>query len=336
MAEMITGITSWSQEDVQKYFLEPLFVSNNSLQYMDVMTDVSGESILLDRYSALKNVTKAHALSAFSTTGQPQSTNSKVTLTLKRLEVEHQSAAFTMFNHIKSQLLKQGIARNDISGTKIQEIVSTLLLQGIQRDFSSILWWGDEDDGAATPYNLKNGLWKIMSEQLQAGDAAAGQATVNGGNALTGLENMVAARSNDLAAQDNVIWCSRAFADDYRKQLRDVDTHVDAYAALKNGTQNLSFNGIPMIVVPEWDADIAQNGAAMANMDADIAPNLTTETKAAVLTMPGNFTIATDFKSNPVDMWYNRDEKMNRFRMTYSFGCNIKEPTMWVSNAETT
>ena len=332
---MITGVTSWSQEEVQKYFLEPLFVSNNSLKYMDVMTDVSGASINLDRYAALKNVTKAHALSAFSSSAQT-SANTKVELTLKRLEVEHQTAAFTMFNHIKSQLLKKGIARNDISGTIIQEIVSTLLMQGISRDFSSILWWGDEDDGDATPYSLKNGFWKIMSEQLEGGSAAAGQATVNGGNALTGLENMIAARSNDLAAQDNVIWCSRAFADDYRKQLRAEDTHVDAYRDLQNGIANLSFNGIPMVVVPEWDADIAQNGGNMADMDGNIAPNTTAETMAAVLTMPGNFTVATDFKSNPVDMWYNRDEKMNRFRMTYSFGCNIKEPTMWVSNAQTT
>lgn len=331
---MISTSLTWSQEDVQKYFLEPLFVSNNSLQFMDVMTDVSGSSIKLDRYSALKNITKAHSLSSFSASGT-QTTNTNVTLSLSRLEVEHKQAAFTMFNHIKSQLLKQGIARNDISGTKVMEIVSALLMGGISRDFSSMLWWGDTDDGGATPYTLSNGLWKQMSEAIEAGTAAAGQATLNAGNALTGLENMVAGRSNDLAAMDNVIWCSRAFADDYRKQLRAADTHVDAYRDLQNGIANLSFNGIPMIVVPEWDADIAQNGAAMANMDGAIAPDAVGETMAAVLTMPGNFTVATDFKANPVDMWYNRDEKENRFRMTYSFGCAIKEPSMFVVSRQT-
>ena len=331
---MINTSLTWSQEDVQKYFLEPLFVSNNSLEHFDVMTDISGSSILLDRYAALKDITKAHSLASFSADGT-QSANTNITLTLSRLEVEHKQAAFTMFNHVKSQLLKQGIPRNDISGTKIMEIVSALLMQGIQRDFSSMLWWGDNEDGGQTPYNLTNGIWKQMSEQLLAGTAAAGQATVAGADALASLELMVAARSVNLAAVENVIWCSNAFAESYKGALRAAGTHTQAYADLQNGFGNLSFDGIPMIVVPEWDVDVANNATNMAAMDGLLAPDAVGETKCAVLTMPGNFTVATDFKSNPVDMWYNRDEKENRFRMTYSFGCAVKEPTMWVANRET-
>lgn len=335
---MINTSLTWSQEDVQKYFLEPLFVSNNSLEHFDVMTDISGSSITLDRYSALKDITKAHSLATFSADGT-QSANTPITLTLSRLEVEHKQAAFTMFNHIKSQLLKQGIARNDISGTKIMEIVSTLLMQGIQRDFSSLLWFGDNEDGGQTPYNLTNGIWKQMSEQLLAGDAAAGQATIEpttgNTNALGSLESMVAARSVDLAAMPNVIWCSNAFAESYKGALRAAGTHTQAYADLQNGFGNLSFDGIPMIVVPEWDVDVKNNATNLAAMDGLLAPDAAAETRCAVLTMPGNFTVATDFKSNPVDMWYNRDEKENRFRMNYSFGCAIKEPTMWVANRQT-
>ena len=85
-----------------------------------------------------------------------------------------------------------------------------------------------------------------------------------------------------------------------------------------------------MKVMPEWDVDIAANGTNMAEMDGGLAPNAQAEKRCAILTMPGNFTVATDFNANPVDMWYNRDEKENRFRMNYSFGCAIKEPTMWV------
>ena len=105
MAEFISTSLTWDQEDVQKYFLEPLFVSNNSLEHFDVLTDISGSSIKLDRYSALKNITKAHSLTSFSA-ATPQTSNTPITLGLTRLEVEHKQAAFTMFNHIKSQLLK--------------------------------------------------------------------------------------------------------------------------------------------------------------------------------------------------------------------------------------
>ena len=70
-------------------------------------------------------------------------------------------------------------------------------------------------------FTLTNGIWKQMSEQLVATTADSSQVvTGNGGNALLDLKAMVAARSVDLAAVPNVIWCSQAFAEDYKKQLR--------------------------------------------------------------------------------------------------------------------
>ena len=59
MANIINTSLTWSQEDAAKYFLQPLFISNNDLSHFDVMTNISGSSILLDKYSALKDVTKA-------------------------------------------------------------------------------------------------------------------------------------------------------------------------------------------------------------------------------------------------------------------------------------
>ena len=57
-----------------KYFLQPLFYENNALKGMDVITDVSGGSIKLDRYTSIKDITKAMNTSCFSADGT-QSTN---------------------------------------------------------------------------------------------------------------------------------------------------------------------------------------------------------------------------------------------------------------------
>ena len=92
--------------------------------------------------------------------------------------------------------------------------------------------------------------------------------------------------------------------------------------------------GIKRIWLSEID-NVGMGDFAVDSSTGAIAPDAVGETMAAVLTMPGNFTVATDFKANPVDMWYNRDEKENRFRMTYSFGCAIKEPSMFVVSRET-
>ena len=59
MANVINTSLTWTQEDAQKYFLEPMFYENDHLKYIDVMTNIDGASITLDKYSALSNITKA-------------------------------------------------------------------------------------------------------------------------------------------------------------------------------------------------------------------------------------------------------------------------------------
>ena len=89
MANVISTSLTWSQEDAQKYFLAPLFYENEHLKGMDVITDVSGVSILLDRYTSVKDITKTMTTATSFTADGTQSTNSNITLTLIRLEVEH-------------------------------------------------------------------------------------------------------------------------------------------------------------------------------------------------------------------------------------------------------
>ncbi len=326
--EILSTSLTWDQEDVQKYFLEPLFVSNNSLEWMDVMTDVSGNSIKLDRYSALKDVTKAQSLAGFAADATA-STNSNITLSLTRLEVEHRQSAFSMFSHIKSQLLKQGVSRNDLEGTLIKQIVSELLMSAIKRDFSTIMWWGDTANGAGGTQDLANGFWKA----IDVANLPAAQKKTFDTNAITTLQGMLDARTNELATMDQVIFTSRAFAEKYAGELMAAGTHVAAYDALQKGIPNLAFQGIPIVTEPSWDADIVNHATALAAMANGNAPNGATaaDKNCAILTARGNLTVATDFNANPVDMWYNRDEKENRFRMNYSFGCNIKEESLCVT-----
>jgi hypothetical protein len=335
MANVISTSLTWSQEDAQKYFLAPLFYENEHLKGMDVITDVSGVSILLDRYTSVKDITKTMTTATSFTADGTQSTNTNITLTLIRLEVEHAQQANVLFSHIKSQLLKKGINRADMTGTIFQEIVSEVVMQGIKRDFSTILWWGDVNNGAGTQA-LCNGVWKSLDLQVGVGGFSIANNRVVGTNALTNLESMLALRSNELAAMDNqLIYCSRAFADDYAFRLRAAGTHVAAYADLQDGISNLRFQGVRLVVIPSWDVDIATHGAALANMANAFAPDAVAETKCAIWTSENNITVGTDFQAQDVDMWYNKDEKENRFRMLYSMGVAVKEPLMCVASVET-
>ena len=260
MANIINTSLTWSQEDAAKYFLQPLFISNNDLSHFDVMTNISGSSILLDKYSALKDVTKAINDECFEA-DDTRSANSNVTLSLVRLEVEHKQKAHALFNHIKSQLMKQGIP--------------------------------------------------------------AGQVVADTGVALTDLNSLMTARTNELAASDQVMFVSRAFADNYRAELTAKGVQ-GAYQDLQGGIANLSFNGIPMIVMPEFDVNIAAYGATLPSA----GPSGTGATRYAMLVAKDAIAVGTDWSIQDVDMWYNRDCKENRFRMNYSFGCALKDDSL--------
>ena len=314
MAEIINTSLEWSQEDARKYFLAPLFVSNNDLAYFDVMTDISGASILLDKYSALKDITKAQTLACFEADGT-RSVNDQVTLTLDRLEVEHKQSAFSLMNHIKSQLMRKGVSRNDLSGTLLMQIVSELIMSGIGRDFSTLLWFGDKTLGSGTQA-LTNGIWDA------ADGIAAGQQVAYATSAFASLAALMTARPNELAASEQVMFVSREFADLYRAELQATGAnHGAGYGDLQGGIANLEYNGIPMIVKYDWDVNIAQYGASLPSN----APSATTAGKAVMLLAKDAVAVGTDFVAQDVDMWYDKNCKENRFRMNYSFGCALKD-----------
>lgn len=313
--DIIKSNLTWSQEDAAKYFLQPLFISNNDLSHFDVMTNISGSSIKLDKYSALKGVTAAMNTGCFD--GQDvESDNSNVTLSLVRLEVEHAQMAHSLFNHIKSQLMRQGIERNNLDGTLLMQMISELLMGGIMRDFSTILWWGKATGGAGVQA-LADGIWTKVN------GIPAGQRVAYTGVALTDLNSLMTARTNELAAADQIMFVSRSFADKYRAELTAKGVQ-GAYQDLQGGIANLSFNGIEMRVMPDFDVNIADFGGTLASN----GPSGTTKTECAILLAKNAIAIGTDFEVQDVDMWYNRDCKENRFRMNYSFGCALKDASL--------
>mgnify|MGYP003642417544 FL=1 len=318
MANIISTPISWNQEDAAKYFLQPLFISNNDLAHFDVMTNISGASILLDKYASLKDVTKVANGSGHDcfVSDDSVAANTHVTLNLVRLEVEHKQAAHALFNHIKSQFMRQGIERNDLTGTMLMGMISEILMGGIMRDFSTISWWGQTASGAGTQ-DLANGIWEA------ANGIPAAQQVAYTGTALTDLASLMTARTAELAGSDQVMFVSRSFADKYKAELVATTSGL-AYTDLQSGIANLQYNGIEMIVRPDFDVNIAAYGASLSSN----GPTGVTKVECAFLVAKGAIAIGTDWNIQDVDMWYNRDCKENRFRMNYSFGAALKDNSL--------
>ena len=320
MAEIISTTLSWNQEDAQKYFLEPLFIGNDDLSMFDVMTNIDGAEIRLDRFSALEKFTLAQGAGGFNEgTAASVSNYTQVRLRLSRMEAEAYASAFTFYNTVKSQLLKKGVERGNMDGTLLQEIVSEIFLKGLKRDLKRQVWLGDLASSSVN-YDSYNGIFKEMAIGLPAAQKLTIAAGALGTDvALDTMKLMYDAAPAELLemADDAVYFVSRSFADNYRSTLQNATNNVASYEALLNGAQ-LSYNGITIMVNPEWDVHIT-------------ADSLATDTGRAVLTVKDNVVVGTDFQAQDVDMWYNVDEKQNRFRMNYSIGVALRDGKLSVT-----
>lgn len=334
MANLITHSLTYSKEDAQKYFLQPLFVGNSALDYFEVMTGVKS-SQKLDKFSTLQKITKAEASGFAGATGV---TYTQRNIAVSRVEAEVEQAGGAFWNSIKGELLRTGNGKDDISGTKLQGIVSEIMLQGVKRDLERMLWFG-HTASSSVDYAPYDGILQALTG-LPAGQKLSIPATLV---TTAGLETSVIEFDAMLNAmpseglenrQDLVIFASRSMCDNYRTALRQGGTE-GAYVSLQDGTPKLSFQGIEVVEMGLWDSVIAADGGAGSTITPP-ALNTTVGTDyhghLAVLTVKNNIVIATDYDSvSGADMWYNKDVKVNRFRFEYVVGANYKNNELTVT-----
>tara|TARA_R100001480_G_scaffold72817_2_gene83782 strand:- start:4428 stop:5459 length:1032 start_codon:yes stop_codon:yes gene_type:complete len=326
MAYTSANLPTVNQYDVNKTILEPLFLGQDYMQYMDVMPNVAG-TIVLDRFQALSGITKAFASGAFSAeTGEK---GAAVTITPKRMEAEIAFAGNSLFNKMKGQLMRGGHDFDNVDGTVVKNILLDLIGQGVQSDFNRQLWLSTLDSSAPdADFGIYDGIFEsafnasanfITREysglSTQADDAVL--ATGNGVKILQGLYD--SATPELLGAGNHVFFVSGDIADDYLVTLEGTGYAAGGYGTLVNGMPQLMYRGIPVVVRRDWDIALAAdstpiNGASSAN-----------ETHRAMLTTKDAFVVATDFSSNSVEQWYSNDNKEYRFRVAYSVGCALKD-----------
>jgi hypothetical protein len=111
------------------------------------------------------------------------------------------------------------------------------------------------------------------------------------------------------STQDIAFYVTRSLYANYRNSLQKLNGSEAAFTMLVNGRSTLSWNGIPVILRPEWDLYI--------NTDlAGIYPH------RALLTTPKNLVLGCDGSADDsmVETWYNPDLQMRRARVKYKAG----------------
>lgn len=325
MGNLITNSLSYTQEDAQKYFLQPLFVQNSAMDYFEIMTNVKS-SQKLDKFSTLDKITKAEASGFNAASGV---TYTQRTISVARMEAEVEQAGGAFFNTVKGELLKLGLNKDDISGTVIQTIVADIMLRGVKRDMERQIWFNDSASASAD-YNQYDGIFKQLAG-LPAGQKLAIPSTLIADTAKSEFQGMIDAMPNEGLENraDLVFFVSRSLADNYRATLASGGQEL-AYLSSVNGTPSLAYQGIPIVEMAQWDTHISSDSASIAPALQN-ASN-TFDGHIAVLTVKNNIVIATDYNAvSGADLWYNKDEKLNRFRFEYVIGTNFKNTELTVT-----
>ena len=309
--------------DVDKYILEPLFMGQEYMNYMDVMPNVSG-TIVIDKFKAIGGITSGFTTSPFS--GESGEIGETITISPVRREAEIAFGGNSLYNKIKGQLMKGGHDFDNVEGSVVKNILLEMIGAGVKSDFNKHLWLSDTSaSGAFGDFDgLFDAAFAVTANKLNRGTLATEQPTdaaLVAGRGLDILKGLYDIASPELLeAGNHVYFVSGDVADDYMAtNLESSNFAAAGYGAMVNGVPSLTYRGIPIIVRRDWDVAIAAN---VANING---ASTAAETHRAMLTTKDAFVVATDFDMNSVEQWYSNDNKEYRFRVAYSIGCALKD-----------
>jgi len=323
------GLPTVEQYDVNRSIIEPIFMGQDYMQYMEVLPNIKGTTVI-DKFNQLGKITKAFTNGAFSAEADADK-GSTITITPSRVEAEVEFRANELFNKMKGQLMRGQHDFDNVDGTIVKNILLDLIGQGVKADFNRQVWLGDVDSANAD-YGIYSGIFQAANDggatelNTITGMTQAEDAVLAAGNGVKILQGLYDAASPELLeAGNHVFFVSGDIADDYMASTLESSGYAAAgYGALVNGVPQLTYRGIPLVVRRDWDVHIA---ADFANINGSGAAN---ETYRAMLTTRDAFVVGTDFDENSVEQWYSQDNKAYRFRVSYMVGVALKDAKLAV------
>jgi hypothetical protein len=189
----------------------------------------------------------------------------------------------------------------------------------------------DDEITNIADYNVYDGIFKQLAGLPAGQKLAIASGALAANVAKAEFQSMINAMPNEGMENraDLVFFASRSLCDNYRATLASGGQEL-AYLSSVNGTPSLAYQGIPIVEMAQWDTHIASDAASTApslqNGSNDFDGHI------CVLTVKNNIVIATDYNAvSGADLWYNKDEKLNRFRFEYVIGTNFKNTELTVT-----
>ena len=314
----ITALPAYTDEDVNRFILLPLFTGNPDFSIYDVRQGIKSETAI-QRFGSVEKITKA-AVKGFTAGAGSVVDDRKVSP--KRLEAEQAEDGFNLEGKILEQMLNLSADEKDnLDGTQLKDIILGIHAQGIKADAIRQLWLNDTGSADAD-YDVYDGFFVNYDTNLPSGQKLvfpAGAIATDG--AETQFRLTFDAATNELKSNPSAILeISGSVWDNYVETLEDRGTE-QADERLVNGFSNKTWRGIQIKVHREWDKHLAADFVT----DGDVHRIVYHVPKAAL--------IGTDLEGTAnTKTWYDINDQEYRFRTSYVMDTQTMNDDLAVTN----
>lgn len=332
------GIKSLSEVLMQETYMNPAFES-----IYNVKTGIKGQTQIGIMSKIVSGLSGYNRTSCDVTVDDATYTGSSKTWVPKFISSRRTQCWDTFSSTFFQWGMKNGIAREDLTGTDWATFMAEVLPNEIQEMILRSIWFHDSAIVAGTNNhisagNLKyfstlDGYWKqlyaivagsaarlTVNTTVQTRNAAASfaaqaftSADVTNRVVTALLDSMWYGADLTLRATDKsklAFYVTQSIADQYEKELKSVATIPLSYTRIETGVDVLMSNGIKVIPMNFWDRMIT---SYFAKANTNIASYIPHRALLTVGGSDGNLMIGTEDTTSltSFDMFYDKATKSN-------------------------
>lgn len=316
MADVLTTNfthTYAGRELITEIFFQPEEDNWTVENFYRIMQTVDKTNVYLPQ--SLRKILRKYTTCGFSATGGVTTIDDKV-ISTEKIKANLEQCVDEFTDTIFAEAMKTGVDVDELSGTVIDSIIREQFVKGLTSDIHRLVWFADSADADADWDQFDGWIRRFVASSADIGadcfvdmDGTAfetGDALAVDG-ALGLFRQLDSAASAVLDNMADARWyVTRSVAKNYAASLEDQGNEV-GQLNLESGITNMQFRGRNVVVVPEWDvnlADATNPWATSSGNTIEIGSNL------IVLTSPQNLVVGTDVTSpsNEFKIRYNDDD----------------------------
>lgn len=298
-----------------------------SLSEMYQFKEIKGDKANIYLPQKLRKVLKKYTTCGWAVAGSTANINDK-TISVEKIKANLEECVDQWDDTIFAELMKTGVARDDISGTLIDQVIKRQTVSAVKSDIHRIIWFAENGD-ADTDWDMFDGFFTLMNDNsatigtscwidldataFETGDALAADGALGIMRQIWGAQDAVL-RGMPLA--DRKFYVTNTFVDNYATTLENQG-NIEGQRYIQDGIARYYFRGVELIAVPEWDVNLA---------DATNPHNALIGSNLIVYTTKDNLVFGSDVRTGETEFktrYATDDDETMKITQKFKLGAQI-------------